>query len=62
MSAADDQRYFAALRVIARLMARGNIGPYWAHNEVLPDDEALVIRDARSLMGLYRADADEAAS
>jgi len=50
-SITDDARYFAALRVIARLMTMGRIGPYWALNDDLPRDEAEVVKHARALMG-----------
>ena len=48
----EDRRYFAALRVIARLMAVARVGRWWPTGNI-PVDERQVLDDALALVGGY---------
>jgi hypothetical protein len=50
----DDAKYFAALRVIARLMAVGKVQSWWpGYAASVPDDEREIMNHARCLVGGY---------
>ena len=52
----EDRRYFASLRVIARLLAVAKVAAWWPGTSAgIPDDEREILDHARALVDGYNA-------